>query len=721
MPPERELSPQGPINGASISRRSLLAAGAAGTGAAILGSIAPSVAQAANPVGPLNGHGELPPFSFVYDGSPSSELLPTWPRQRSVRSLGSGRQETTVLWTDPVTGLKVRWVIVNYAGYRTTSWRVFFENGPTNKSAILEDVLAVDLTVGSIPGGPWTIRTGNGSYYGNEDYKPFDLSLDPDTFRLFTTEGGRPTNGHHQPDLSSTFIGGGWPYYNVDWGTGGCIVALGWPGQWGMQITRPDNEHLSFRGGVCQRDAASNGDELGSLELIRLWLEPGETIRSPLVVTLPWKSDDWLDAQNTWRNWMMDHHMPRRKNEDPPTTVCMTEATGYFGFVSSEDLELEWMNEYGANGTTVGTGGVHEYWWMDAGWYDTDSGWTKVGTWEPDPERFPDGILPVTDRARELGMSTILWFEPQRVEPGTWLAENRPEWLLQIPGGGSSILNFGDPEARDWAIEHFNSFISSQRIDGFYREDHNINPLEHWNLNDPPDRRGITQIRHVQGHLQYWESIRDRNPGLLIDTCASGGRRNDIESVGYALPLLRSDWVVDPRGTQCQNYGVSLWLPFHGNQAVGRSDLSDNYLQRGSMAPGYHLSMEAEPDADWENMRRLASEWDDIRQGYLGNYYPLTEYSLEQDVWMAYQFHQRDNNGGFLQAFRRPDSGTERMWLRLRGLRGGRYRLTDYHTGKSWTSTSRGLMSRGISVELADAPSATTIRYERLRGRGTTT
>ena len=44
-----------------------------------------------------------------------------------------------------------------------------------------------------------------------------------------------------------------------------------------------------------------------------------------------------------------------------------------------------------------------DYWWMDAGWYPFTSGWPDVGTWEPDPARFPRGFAPISKLAHERG------------------------------------------------------------------------------------------------------------------------------------------------------------------------------------------------------------------------------------------------------------------------------------------------------------------------------
>ena len=73
-----------------------------------------------------------------------------------------------------------------------------------------------------------------------------------------------------------------------------------------------------------------------------------------------------------------------------------------------------------------------------------------------------------------------------------------------------------------------------------------MDPLSNWRENDAEDRQGITENHLVTGYLAYWDELRRRHPNMLIDTCASGGRRNDIETLRRAVPLLRSDWLLEP-------------------------------------------------------------------------------------------------------------------------------------------------------------------------------
>ena len=141
---------------------------------------------------------------------------------------------------------------------------------------------------------------------------------------------------------------------------------------------------------------------------------------------------------------------------------------------------------------------------------------------------------------------------------GTWLATEHPDWIL-----GGSLLNLGNPEAFKWLVNHIDKIITDEGID-LYRQDYNIDPLPGWRSGDTKDREGITENKYVMGYLAYWDALLERHPGMLIDSCASGGHRNDLETMRRAIPLLRSDYLFEPVGQQGHTYGLSFWIPFHG-------------------------------------------------------------------------------------------------------------------------------------------------------------
>ena len=46
----------------------------------------------------------------------------------------------------------------------------------------------------------------------------------------------------------------------------------------------------------------------------------------------------------------------------------------------------------------------------------------------------PDGLAPLIDHVRRLGMEFGLWVEPEMVSPDSDLHRAHPDWVLQAPG-----------------------------------------------------------------------------------------------------------------------------------------------------------------------------------------------------------------------------------------------------------------------------------------------
>jgi alpha-galactosidase len=294
-----------------------------------------------------------------------------------------------------------------------------------------------------------------------------------------------------------------------------------------------------------------------------------------------------------------------------------------------------------------------------------------------------------------------VWCQPERVSPGTWPYELHPQWLLG-PDGGDKLLNFGNPEAWQWAVEHFTRLIQDQGID-IYRQDMNIDPVGFWRTNDGPDRQGITEINHVNGYLAYLDAPLLRTPGLRIDHF-----RIDLETLRRAAPLILGiDF--EPVGDQCHNYRLSSWLPWHGLC----SRIIATYDFRSMMCPaivsGWDLRRQ---DLDYSLARRLVHEWEQIAVNYLGDFYPLTPYSLQNDTWMAWQFDRPESGEGIVQAFRRRDNTEKSRTFKLQGLNPQtQYTIMDFDRHTTRTVAGRELAEHGLTIHLSKQPDAAVIAY----------
>ena len=631
------------------------------------------------------------PFSFICQGRPAASLLGEWQVTVQSESLDAQRTRRTMTWTNPETGLEVRYIAVDYADYPAVEWTVWFRNTGTNDTPILEDIQGLDSMLICGAEGEFVLHGIKGDFQSAESYEPYRRVLAAETTARFAPPGtGKSCDG---PD--------GWPYFNLQYPGGGAIIAVGWPGQWAASFARDAATGLTVRAGQ---------------EITRLYLKPGEEIRTPLIALLFWQGDDVVEAQNLWRRWYRAHNLPRIEGKPQPAV------TFFCGCGTEEELPIvqSWLDA-----------GIHlDVFWRDAGgarghvWFTLNPDplpypwpgmyWMNSGTWEPDPKKFSKGFKPVSDWLRARGVQFMLWFEPERVgDPNSWLGKNHSDWLLPNDWGGS-ILDEGNPAARQWLTDHISGLITSQGLD-WYREDMNGGgPCPAWRKHDAPTRQGMTENLYVQGHLAFWDELRRRHPHLRIDSCASGGRRNDLETMRRAVPLLRSDYtMLDSNmadklagvieGNQCHTYGLSAWLPFHGS-CVSKAD---PYAARGHYLPCFGAGLQLTPE-NRAAVRRIYDECRQVAQFVLeGDYYPLTPYSRASGDWIAWQFNRPAQTDGVVQAFRREGAPVAEMRFKLKGLEADAiYVVRDLDKTGSEKVSGRDLMETGLLVKIPSRGSA---------------
>ncbi|NLH98833.1 MAG: hypothetical protein GX446_04995 [Chthonomonadales bacterium] len=616
------------------------------------------------------------PFSFLYGGRPSDELLPAWHASLHWTDIDANRRRGVMTFTEPEPGLEVRCEVVVYRDYPTVEWTLRFANRGAGDTPIIERIRSLDVRLAPPKGAAVNLHRWLGSICAINDYEPIVEALRPGDARHVATSGGRPTNS----DM---------PMFNVSWSEGGVIAVVGWAGQWSADFMRDGGGSVRVAGGQ---------------ERTRFVLHSGEEVRGPMSVLQFYRGDPER-AQNVWRRWMMAHNVPRPDGKPIQPMLSACNGNHYPGIITNAAEERRFLEGYLREGIRP------QFWWQDAGWYPCDPvGWPKTGTWEVDKSRWPGGIRAVSDWARSQGIRTIVWFEPERVHAGTWLAENRPEWIVGGKNGG--LLRIGDAACRAWLADHISRLLDEQGID-LYRQDFNMDPLSYWQSEDADDRQGIAEIRHVEGYLAYWDELLRRRPGMLIDSCASGGRRNDLETLRRAVPLLRSDYTFEPVGEQCHTYGIASWIPFHGTGFL----TVDPYLIRSQMSPEFTMGVDTRrTDLDYGTLRKMVAEWRRVGPCLLGDFWPLTPYSTANDVWMAWQFDLPEKGEGVIQAFRRAECQSDGLTVRLRGLDSrADYVLTDMDDMSQRTLSGKALMEQGLQVLTRDRPCAKTFCYAALR------
>ena len=487
------------------------------------------------------------------------------------------------------------------------------------------------------------------------------------------------------------------PFFNVHKDGTGYFFAVGWTGQWNAEIERSEDSVI-FRSKV---------------EDTHFRLLPGEKIRTSSVVIMAYNCDI-AESHNKWRR-MVKKHFSLVGSEGRPDhgPLC----AGIWGGMKTESV-MQRLHVIETESLPF------EYIWMDAGWYggstkatpdEFEGDWPKyTGDWRVSPLIHPQGLLDISEKIHAMGKKFILWFEPERVICDTPIAREHPEYFIPNPHDDADewqktnwLLDLGNPDALSYCIETISGLIEKLGVD-FYRQDFNFPPLWHWRSRDTEDRKGITEIKHINGFYTFWDTLLKRFPHILIDNCASGGRRLDIETMRRSMPLWRSDAQCPANFeieiSQCHNQTFPLWIPFSGTGA-GRS--YDSYRLRSSYAASLSTNYtfsERETFGDdpekIEFIRKHAEEYLKIRPYLAADFYPLTSLSTAPDVWCVNQYNRPEEKDGLIQVFVRENAPYESAYFKLRGLNPDKnYEFTDFD-GETFIVPGKILTEDGLLLSV---------------------
>lgn len=636
----------------------------------------------------------VPPFSFTCDGKPFPFAL------ANKRIIGESSAEHSacarysVIWTDPVSGLEVRCQTSVYSDYPVAEWVVYLTNTGKEDSPPIENINALNAMLPCTATSAATVYHGRGSECSYSDFALLVDALAPGG-RLAMGSHGRPGNRSGISSVEAL------PFFNVAAGDGGMLAGIGWTGSWASTVERSEQGDVSVQAG---------------LEPVHIRLHPGESIRTPRIAILFWKGDR-LRAHNLWRAFLRDYFSPAPGGK-PFAGLIADGNWGSWMPVDRHIAEIQWWRDHDL---------PMECYWVDAGWTDMRLGWeAHQSHQEPNADLFPEGMKPLSDAARARDMKFLLWMVPSSVHPAVGLGKEHPEWLGEPYGDkayGAMVfhgLDLGNPDITRAMVGHFSEVIDRFGVDVFRQDGGNL-----WPADDEPERVGMRQIRYVQGCYDFWDGLIAKHPDMLIDNCAEGGRRLDLETIRRSIVLWRSDSQAsgdfDPVSNQGFTYGLLSWIPLCG-APVPITHLTP-YAFRSAYAPAIVMCwpMVSVPDVaqrwkdiDIDLLRKLLKEYVALRPCLFGDFYPLTGYSLDAHEWMAWQWDLPDKGRGFLQAFRRPECAETTHTCALHGLDPAAvYTVVNLDEGQPKEYTGQALMSAGVAVCIPEQPGAAIVAYEK--------
>jgi alpha-galactosidase len=236
-------------------------------------------------------------------------------------------------------------------------------------------------------------------------------------------------------------------------------------------------------------------------------------------------------------------------------------------------------------------------------------------------------------------------------------------------------------------------------------------------MNDTDDRQGATENLHVQGYLAFWDALLERHPGLLIDSCASGGRRNDLETMRRSVPLHYTDYGYGEHAVKLDFHRTMYeWLLYfrESTQSWDIAEARDSRLDAAEndsfafhcalapmLTPSYDIKS---PVDNLGTIHQMIGIWRRAAQLVVeGDYHPLTPAGRSDTGWVAAQFNRppdlagRGAPDGFIQAIRLAHCDQPTLKVMLAGLRmDATYLLENPETGQQREVKGASLAQDGL-------------------------
>lgn len=311
--------------------------------------------------------------------------------------------------------------------------------------------------------------------------------------------------------------------------------------------------HTAFSGGhrhVVERTSAGETIVGGGESLLpgEVTLNTGDTYESPAVYAAYGHGLDRVAQQ--FHAWLRSrpHHVSTQR----PVTLNVWEAV-YF------DHDLDRLTALADQAAELGV----ERYVLDDGWFGSRrDDYSGLGDWTVSPDVWPNGLSPIIDHVRGLGMQFGLWFEPEMVNEDSDVARKHPEWIagpsmdrLPRESRHQQVLNLAIPEAYAHVRDQMVAILEGYPID-YIKWDCNRDFIE-----SGVRETGAASVREqTLAAYRLADELKERFPGLEIEACASGGARVDLGI------LERSDrvWVsdcIDPLERQMMNRWTNQLIP----------------------------------------------------------------------------------------------------------------------------------------------------------------
>ena len=331
-------------------------------------------------------------------------------------------------------------------------------------------------------------------------------------------------------------------------------------------------------------------------------LEQGERFETPEVI-MAYSAEGFGKLSRIYHDAYRSNLIRSKYTEQPrPILVNNWEAT-YF------DFDADKIYHIAEEAKNIGL----DMFVLDDGWFGKrDNDWCALGDWEVNEEKIKGGLPALAERIHGLGLKFGLWVEPEMISEDSDLYREHPDWALKIPGRAMNRsrhqlnLDITRKEVREHIMNQIFKVLDACKAD-YVKWDMNRSVDNVFSAALPKERQGEVYHRYVLAVYEMMESLVQRYPDLLFESCSGGGGRFEAGMLYYSPQIWCSD-NTDAIDRLKIQYGTSFGYPISAmgahvsvcpNHTVGRVT---PFTTRGHVALagtfGYELDITKLPEEE---------------------------------------------------------------------------------------------------------------------------
>lgn len=411
---------------------------------------------------------------------------------------------------------------IYYSFFVHLGYRVFPDADVLVRWAEIENRCEESVRLESIQSAVWHLPN-------NREYRLSSLSGRwADEFNLNQTmvqqgkrvvESRRGITSHHEtPWFALDLEGASTEHDGPVW-----FGALAWSGNWKIVVERTSNRQTRLTAGINDFDFA--------------WeLKPGETFKAPECIG-GYTQNGFGGASRSLHRYALRYVYPKTYRVRPWPVFYNTWETYWF------DIDEQKLIALAEKAAQLGIEVFH----VDDGWFSTRRNeYSGLGDWFVSKEKFPNGLKPLVEKVKSLGMEFSLWIEPENVNVNSDIYRAHPDWVYGFPTREPSIqresliLNLGREDVREHIWQCLSQLIREYGVRHF-KWDLNRHMSEPGWEGLPTDKQKELWVRHIRGVYEIKERIKKEFPHVSLECCSGGGGRVDYGILKYCELALVSD------------------------------------------------------------------------------------------------------------------------------------------------------------------------------------